>query len=272
VKDRERGDPESSPAGATYSAQMCSLSDEEKAKDPAWAAISLEQLNDLRELARASLGSGYSNATMYDVNRAVLQPLCQEHVKSYAHIVNGSAGSGLLHLTVFVSHAWAENFDLFVNSINDEFRSWAVKPNLWICATALLQTTDPNIISMQVGTGADPSSAPFTKALAQAEKLLIVRNDAVDLYDRIWCCWELFVAYEQGLVKRPGCLMVVGPPAAEGLPVDITMAKASNEEDKCKILLHVLSGRRYQAINDILTEIKYYGGTARCTSFPGGGI
>lgn len=245
------------------SVDMPSLSNEEKAKDPAWAAISLEQLNDLRETAKEALGSSYRTATMYDVNRAVLQPLCEAHGKSYSHIVNSSRdGSGFLRLTVFISHAWAENFDMFVCSINDAFRTWAIKPNLWICATALVQTTDPNIISMQVGTGADPSNAPFTRALAQAEKLLIVRNDAVDLYDRIWCCWELFVAYEQGLVHRPGCLMVAGPAAAPGKPVDIAGAKASNHEDKRKILVHVLSGHLYQVINERLTEIKYYGGSA----------
>jgi len=252
-----------SPQGPTDLPPMDTLTNEEKAKDPAWAAISLEQLNDLRDLARETLGSGFSTATLYDVNRAILQPMCEAHGKSYAHIVNSShKGSTLKRLTVFVSHAWAENFDMFVSSINDAFRSWAIKPNIWICATALIQTTDPKIIAMQVGTGTDPTNAPFTKALAAAEKLLIVRNDAVDLYERIWCCWELFVAHQQGLVHRPGCLMVVGPAAAPGKAVDITRAKASNNDDKQKILVYVLSSNLYQVINESLTEIKYYGGSA----------
>ncbi|CAE8707342.1 unnamed protein product [Polarella glacialis] len=227
--------------------------------DPCWAAISVAQLGELRQLAMAALGTEYWTATMHDINREVLQPLCQRTGKCYAHVVNFEE---LLHITVFVSHAWLENFEQFFQSINSAFQDWTVTPNLWICATALLQSTDPATVALQVGTGVCPSEAPFTKALAKAEKLLIVRNATVDLYERIWCCWEFFLAYQQCMIHRPGAVMVVGPSmfGTGTKEVDITSALSSSIEDKRKILEHISKTASYQVINDKLTEIKFFNG------------
>lgn len=224
------------------------------AKDPAWGAVTMEQLNDLRKRAKQEFGDDYASATMYDINDRILLPLCSKHRKCYAHIVNGSE---LKHVDIFVSHAWAENFDEFVKSVNAPFLHWRVKPTLWICALALIQSTDPAVIASQVGTGDDPFSAPFSKALSKADKVLVVRNNAVNLYDRIWCCWELFVAHRLSLVDKPGGLIVTGPCRSHSdHKIDIAAARAFNLEDKRRILSHVLSAQtEYQAINDLLTEI-----------------
>jgi len=231
----------------------------DKTKDPAWAAISLRQLDELRVGAKSALGDKYATSNMHDVNREVIQPICNEHHKCYAHFANAEE---LLKVNVFVSHAWLENFDMFVDAVNSAFQNWTGKPNIWVCATALIQSTDPSVVALQVGTGDDPSEAPFTKALCQADKLLVVRNDVCDLYDRIWCCWELYYAYEQGLVHRPGALMVVGPsPQCDAYKhVDVATAQASNMDDKRKILSHILqSAERYSDINKALTEVKFFG-------------
>ncbi|CAE8650333.1 unnamed protein product, partial [Polarella glacialis] len=227
--------------------------------DPCWAAISVAQLAVLRHLAMAALGTEYWTATMHDINRVILQPLCQRTGRCYAHVVNFEE---LLHITVFVSHAWLENFEHFFQSISSAFQDWTVKPNLWICATALLQSTDPATVSLQIGAGVSPSEAPFTKALAKAEKLLIVRNATVDLYERIWCCWEFFLAYQQGMLHRPGAVMVVGPSmfVTGTREVDITSALSSNIEDKRKILEHISRTASYEEINDKLAEIKFFNG------------
>ncbi len=81
--------------------------------------------------------------------------------------------------------AWAEPFQQFVESINSAFLHEPHEPHLWICAAALFQTTNKDEIAKQLGS--DPNAAPFTKALRQAERFLVVRNRAVDLHDRIWC-------------------------------------------------------------------------------------
>jgi len=188
----------------------------------------------------------------------IVRPDCAKHDKCYAHIVNDEE---LLHVSVFISHCWAENFDMFCDAVCETFRYWPVKPNLWICATALFQTTDPAKVALQVGTGRDPRKAPFSRALMSAEKVLIVRNDVVDLYSRIWCCWELFCACELGLVERPGVLMVAGPrpKSARSRRVDIARAEASNPEDRRKILMSVeKSGLTFEEINAKLTEVKYF--------------
>ncbi|CAE8725981.1 unnamed protein product [Polarella glacialis] len=244
---------------AALPSQLFKSTECKRGLDPCWAAISVAQLGELRQLAMAALGSEYWTATMHDINRVVLQPLCQRTGKCYAHVVNFEE---LLHITVFVSHAWLENFEQFFQSINSAFQDWTVKPNLWICATALRQSTDPATVSLQVGAGVSPSEAPFTKALAKAEKLLIVRNATVDLYERIWCCWEFFLAYQQGMIHRPGAVMQGGP-SMFGIgtkEVDVTSARSSNIEDKRKILEHISKTVSYQVINEKLTEIKFFNG------------
>merc|ERR1712137_672512 len=145
--------------------------------DPAWAAISLEQLLAIRSQAAATLGEAYTTATMHDINSLLIRPACERERKPYAHILNGSS---LLRVEVFVSHAWAENFEEFVESIRKAFHLWPVKPSLWICAFALVQSSDPKVVQQQVGLSSDPHKAPFTKALAKAEKFLIVRNRTMD--------------------------------------------------------------------------------------------
>jgi len=245
-------------AGETLQPSGARGEDVDRSRHPAWCAVKLEQLSDLRDLAKAELGQDYPAATMYDVNRRILQPMCDEHRKSYAQIVNGSDPK---FVQIFVSHAWAENFDEFVTAVNAPFAHWRVKPTLWICALALIQSTDPDIVALQVGTGDDPSQAPFTLALKEADQILVVRNQAMDLYERIWCCWELFVAYELNLVHKPGGLIVTGQPYAAGVAtlVDITSAQASNAEDKRRILDHILStNHQYDSVNELLTEVKNF--------------
>jgi len=200
------------------------------------------------------LGARYAEATMYDIIQFVVRPACEVEQKAYAHIVNPGA---FLHVEVFVSHAWGENFDEFVSSVNRAFHLCPVKPTLWICAFALVQSSNPTVVQQQVGLSEDPSKAPFSRALRKAEKVLIVRNRTVDLYSRIWCCWELAAASEYGFLKRSGALMVAGPAAfSQDKAVDVTHANASNSNDKVRILLHILKNGSYDAVNETLTRVQ----------------
>eukprot|EP00931_Biecheleriopsis_adriatica_P061501 TRINITY_DN3697_c0_g1_i3.p1 TRINITY_DN3697_c0_g1~~TRINITY_DN3697_c0_g1_i3.p1 ORF type:complete len:467 (+),score=73.26 TRINITY_DN3697_c0_g1_i3:38-1402(+) len=232
--------------------------------DPAYAAISFYQLLEMRQQAKKEFGQQYVTATMHDVNRHIIQPACEKHGKCYAHILNGH---DLKFLQVFVSHSWAENFEEFVVAVESAVTNWPVKPNLWICATALMQSSDKSKVALQVGTGTDPSKAPFTRALARAEKLLIIRNTTVDIYTRIWCCWELFIAHQQGLIQKPGAVMVCGPSCPtlswlESDVVDVEHAQASNAEDKRCILEHIRKqGAGYEEINAVLAKIKFFKAT-----------
>jgi len=232
-----------------------------KTLHPAWAAISVQQLEELRNRAKEKLGESYGSANMHDVNREVIQPMCDSHGKCYAHIVNSSEH---LKVDVFISHAWLENFDEFVESILTAFSMWTVQPNIWICATALIQSTDPSVVGLQVGASNDPGNAPFTKALAEAQKVLIVRNNVCDIYDRIWCCWELYCASALGHTSRPGALMVAGPSHhSSDQVVDVALAKASCLSDKRKILTKIWETEEgYDNINRVLTQVKSFGANA----------
>lgn len=232
-------------------------SDVDHSHDPAWAAVTLDQLNDLRDIAKAEFGVDYATATMHDVNRRILQPMGAQHHKSYAQVVNGSE---LKHADVFVSHAWSENFEEFVTAVHAPFAHWPVKPHLWICSLALLQSTDPELVALQIGAGDDPSHAPFTKALEQVDKILIVRNQEIDIYGRIWCCWEMFMAYQLNLVQKPGGLLVCGRHADTATQqVDISIAQASSMEDKCKILHYITSQwQSFDSVNRIVAEVRQF--------------
>merc|ERR1712032_344055 len=220
-----------------------------------WAAISVAQLNDLRQQAVVSLGEAFSIASMYDINVHLIRPACEQHGKPYAHIVNDG---NLLKVQVFVSHAWAENFGEFVNSVNAAFHQWTVKPNIWICACALLQSSDPKVVAHQVASR-DPRKAPFTRALRMAEKFLVVRNRSVDIYSRIWCYWELAAAHEVGFLDKAGSLMVAGPATfAEDGPVDIANANASSLSDKATILGHLIVKGSYASTNQKLTQVRQH--------------
>eukprot|EP00435_Cladocopium_sp_Y103_P074345 s105_g48.t1 len=255
-------------------------------EDPAWAAIAMQQLLDLHQKARQEFQDDFPTITMHHVNARILQPLCEKHGKCYAHIVNAEEP---LLLNVFVSHAWQEGFDEFVQYVASPFRHWSLQPNLWICATALIQSRDASKVSAQVGVGEHPEAAPFTRALLRAGRLLVVRNQAVNLFERIWCCWELFKAYEIGLVATPGALMITGPADTNMAPVKIQQALASDPEDKKRIMRHIhqmareRNGPSLEQINQTLTHIKYVTWVGSDTTFwlsfirategdPGGGL
>lgn len=223
---------------------------------PEWAAISLEQLHELRERAQLLLGDAYATATMYDINLHLIRPTCEQEAEAYARVVNRG---NLRKVQVFISHAWAENFDEFVNSVTAAFECWPVKPNIWICALALLQSSDPKVVEKQVGLSTDPRKAPFSRALAMSQKLLVVRNRAVDLYTRVWCCWEFAMALELGFMNEVGMVMVAGPATfADAGAVDVAQACASNPADKEKILRHLLVNGTYKETNEKLTLIRQH--------------
>merc|ERR1712203_162927 len=86
-------------------------------------------------------------------------------------------------------------------------------------------------------------------------KVLIVRNDVVDLYTRVWCCWELYLAHDYGLTSQIGGLLVVGPNKFRG-DVDINDAEASDENDKKTILGSIDEAGQMERVNTTINEIK----------------
>merc|ERR1712014_349436 len=104
--------------------------------------------------------------------------MCKEHGMPYALWVNRTSQ---LLLDYFVSHGWAENLVRFGKAIDDYLKQiYSTQKNLWICALALLQSDDPQVIAQQVST-TNVSEAPFAIALKEAKVFLVVRNLEIDI-------------------------------------------------------------------------------------------
>ena len=94
---------------------MLSKNEEQNASgmvsDPAMWSISYQQLMELDERARETLGrNAFQKATMRDINKRILEPHCRTHDTSYALSLNPE---GLL-VDAFITHAWDEPFAAFV--------------------------------------------------------------------------------------------------------------------------------------------------------------
>jgi len=252
------------PVKPLTSREQVDLSEDRSSDGPEHNAITVAQLS---ALAKQS-AKDYSDAagmTMYDVNERIVRPACAQHGKPYARVLNDPEPKTV---QVFVSHAWKENFAEFADSVEVCFRHEPEKPNIWVCAFALYQSADRAAVSAQLGR--DPSKAPFTDALKCADRYLVVRNQAVDIFTRIWCCWELYCADKYGFLDQgKGKFLITGPSCfPETALDDVAKAEASDAEDKRLILNAITSGEIYHVINKRIRQIKGFAVDDRSSADP----
>jgi len=225
----------------------------DKADGPAHNAITVSQLMSLVQQTARDFPEDGKALTMYDINERIILPACAKHKRPYARVLNDPEPK---MVQVFITHAWRENFNEFAQSVEHCFMHEPDKPNIWICAFALYQSADRSAVSAQLGN--DPAKAPFTEALKRAERYLVVRNRAVDIFARIWCCWELYCADKYGLLEQgKGKFLITGPccfpcTASE----DVAKAEATDPEDKRVILFAITSEKIYHTINERVRQIK----------------
>lgn len=216
---------------------------------PSMWCISLGQLKQFTAMARVQLGPDeFSKASTTDVVKKVVMQATKAAGRSYACMLNWQQ---LLQVDVFISHAWAENFGEFVESVESalDSRVKADETSLWICSFALFQSTDPNDIKDQIGK--DLTDAPFERALQRAKEFLVVRNKEVDLYSRAWCAYEVFRAHQLGIK-----IAVTGPDSFTQGSVDIMTCTATDKEDEARIKTAIQDAGEVEAINKIVSEIK----------------
>jgi len=234
-------------------------------------AVTLEQLLQLRDLARKqaqSKGADFSMWTMRDVNEEILKPFCSQHSTSWALQHNGPAG---LRAEVFVSHAWGEPFDLFVESVAAAFSRDLEKPTLWICALALVQSDDAAVIAAQLGPPDAPlSQSPFVRALHQCSRFLVARNPNDDLYTRMWCVCEIYFADQLGFVPKQ--TMVIGPDNFAGAESSCLDATCYDVGDRVRIMSAVLGeGRdkldRVKRVDKLISRFRSFA-PDKVTEFP----
>ena len=157
---------------------------DENASHPGMWSITFQQLLDVETLAQQKFGIQlYQLQSMRDITETIIIPKCQEGREvavSYAMSLNPMG----LPIDAYITHCWDEPFAEFVNSIRNAFRSSPHKPNLWICAFALIQG-DHQTLESQLDSPLIDS--PFVQALKCASLFVVVRNSKTDLYNRAWC-------------------------------------------------------------------------------------
>ena len=220
-------------------------------EDPSLWGISYSQLMSVYYEAKDYYGTRFPNITMRDITQDFIVPLCNDTGTSYA-LHQNPAG---LRADAFVSHSWDGPFSDFVDSIRKVFQCFASKPTLWICAFALVQGTDADCMKAQIGTE-DPclENSPFVAALKAAKKFVVVRNRKSDLYSRIWCVCELIFANKLGFV--PDSTFVTGPDCFSSLHTSCMDARATNIEDKAKILRMLLEEHEYKEIDLFVNQFR----------------
>lgn len=72
---------------------------------------------------------------MRDINKHIIEPRCRAEGKSYNRSLNPNG----LKVDAFITHCWDEPFFDFVDSTKNALHPFPTKPNLWICAFALMQ-------------------------------------------------------------------------------------------------------------------------------------
>jgi hypothetical protein len=151
---------------------------------PEFWGITLEQLEQVMNLP------GYgSNMTMYEVVQTLIKPLTSGTWMGYALFLNKKKPLRAKQMT---SHAWGENYSDFVKALKDSL----CQGPFWVCAMAIYQESD-DAISEQLGPSLE--HGPFATVLKQATDMIAVFTPAADIYLRMWCVFEIFVAVKLGV-------------------------------------------------------------------------
>jgi len=225
--------------------------------------VTLQQLQKLEQDAKSDFLEEYPTRNMGNVVDHIVKPLCKKDKQSYAWLINHL--TGLLLIEIFVSHSWREYYERFVAAIE------AAQPqlprgvsNLWICAFAIRQGDASDAAEVASQIGSDPLTAPFTSALRESKSFLVVRNCNCDLYTRVWCVWEIFLAASLGKTE-PGVLTITGENPPDYDPraiVDVSTCEASVASDKFAIMTCIAqdrtaSGTMLEECNRIVSQIKH---------------
>lgn len=149
--------------------------------------ITLEQLLEIKEL------QGYNEKMkMYDVVNNLIKPITKGMGMGYALLLNKEKPLRAKQMT---SHAWGEQYSHFVKALQDS----NCEGPFWVCAMAMYQE-DEETIANQLGSSLE--HGPFATVLKQATDMIAVFTPAADIYLRMWCVFEIFIAVKYGVEIR----------------------------------------------------------------------
>ena len=124
---------------------------------------------------------------MYEVVEKLIKPQTKGKGIGYALLLNSDKP---LRAKIMVSHAWGEQYDHFVRAIKDSHS----KGPFWVCATAIYQNEDKPSLTISKQLGPSIEYGPFATVLKQANSMIAVFTPSVDIYLRMWCVFEIFIA------------------------------------------------------------------------------
>ena len=133
---------------------------------------------------------------MHTVNEQFIKPKTNLAGKMSWALMRNHDG---LVCDVFISHAWIEGVFEFVDKV---LYSWPYGCHAaYVCFLSNPQNLD---ISELVS---DAMESPFAKALQSARYVMVVSNKTDSVYRRIWCVFEVYLAYKQNktiFLAKPG--------------------------------------------------------------------
>lgn len=212
----------------------------QKTLPPYLWCVSIAQLDELGESVKSKYPERDPSA--YEVVDDIIKP--DHRGCGYALVVNPNG----LRVRTFVTHTWGEGFKSFVRELHSARRHSVDLSAIWICFLANPQTWPRADLKSLLG---DPWTSPFAKALAEAKCVVAIRNDRQNLYERLWCVFELFHAHRQQ--KR---VVPVGKMPASGSLREVGINATCSDKDDKRKLLKAMSGYK-QEINAWIGQVMF---------------
>ena len=153
------------------------------------------------------------NPTMRDIVELKIKPMTRGTGLGYALKLNCWRP---LRAKIMVSHAWEESYEHFILALRCFIYGMTAVPSdglpdspnrlhlpyehdrfaFWVCSTAIYQAEDLPELTIQKQLGPTPHSGPFAAVLRQAVAMVCCVTEDCNIYARIWCVFEVFMAKE----------------------------------------------------------------------------
>ena len=153
------------------------------------------------------------NPTMRDIVELKIKPMTKGTGRGYALKLNCWRP---LRAQIMVSHAWEESYAHFILALRCFIYGMTAVPSdgtgdspnrlqlpydnhrlaFWVCSTAIYQPEDLSELTIQKQLGPSPHSGPFAAVLRQAVGMVCCVTEDCNIYTRMWCVFEVFMAKE----------------------------------------------------------------------------
>jgi len=192
LNDRSKVPLSLEEAQAKYGSDLGFLGAKQIGLGPEMCGITLEQLKSILELP------GFTETmTMWDVVQKFIKPATKGTGLSYALTLNKQKP---LRATYMVSHGWMETYEHFIQALSAT--DLETEDAFWVCSMAIYQCEDIHELTIEQQLGSDVSRGPFATVLKQANVMLALLTPDSNIYTRMWCVLEIFMAIRLGVSVR----------------------------------------------------------------------